>query len=236
MFSFSDQNEPSQGGNTATRIWTRRLIILLTILAAFVLAVLILDGASHITTALLIFAVAALIAYAIAPVVVIFQRVMPRWLAILLVYLLVFILLGLVMYLVVNTAVVQIFYLSLAACGRGLCPWPIHAQSHHRCDCRRGPGYIAHAICCLVRRAILHHRIHSSAGNHLRGCHCRLACIDPGLAGGDPGPGLFCGRSHHRGLRSCTSPCGQICWPKAPALVNDLNYRSPPILTLAHHP
>ncbi|SRR6266566_554284 len=108
MFSFSDQNEPSQGGNTATRVWTRRLIILLTILAAFVLAVLILDGASHITTALLIFAVAALIAYAIAPVVVIFQRVMPRWLAILLVYLLVFILLGLVMYLVVNTAVVQI--------------------------------------------------------------------------------------------------------------------------------
>jgi predicted PurR-regulated permease PerM len=108
MFSFSDQNEPSQGGNTATRVWTRRLIILLTILAAFVLAVLILNGASHITTALLIFAVAALIAYAIAPVVVIFQRVMPRWLAILLIYLLVFILLGLVMYLVVNTAVVQI--------------------------------------------------------------------------------------------------------------------------------
>src|SRR5258708_12334297 len=108
MFSLSDQNEPSEGGNTATRVWTRRLIILLTILAAFVLAVLILDGASHITTALLIFAVAALIAYAIAPVVVIFQRVMPRWLAILLVSLPPFILLCPFMYLLSNTPILPI--------------------------------------------------------------------------------------------------------------------------------
>ncbi len=112
MFSLPNRDGPPQQGTTSTRVWTRRLIIILTILAGFVLVVLILNGASHITTSILIFAVAALIAYAIAPVVELFHRVMPRALAIVAVYLIVLALFGLLMYFVVNTAVIQITQLA----------------------------------------------------------------------------------------------------------------------------
>lgn len=108
MLSPSDQSGPTQQGPTATREWTRRLIILLTIIAALVLIVLIFMGAGHIIASLLIFTVAALIAYAIAPAVDLLHRVMPRALAILAVYLVVLVLLGLLMYLVLNTAITQI--------------------------------------------------------------------------------------------------------------------------------
>jgi predicted PurR-regulated permease PerM len=108
MLSPSNQSEPTQQGPTATREWTRRLIILLTILAAVVLIVLIFMGAGHIIASLLIFTVAALIAYAIAPAVDLLHRVMPRALAILAVYLVVLVLLGLLMYFVLNTAITQI--------------------------------------------------------------------------------------------------------------------------------
>ena len=108
MLSPSNQSEPTQQGPTATREWTRRLIILLTILAAVVLIVLIFEGAGHIIASLLIFTVAALIAYAIAPAVDFLHRFMPRALAILAVYLVVLVLLGLLMYFVLNTAITQI--------------------------------------------------------------------------------------------------------------------------------
>ena len=91
-----------------TRIWNRRLIILLTILAALALAVTILWGVSHITTSVLVVVIAALIAYAIAPAVELFHKVMPRALAILLAYLIVVIILGVISYYVVSTAIFQI--------------------------------------------------------------------------------------------------------------------------------
>ena len=94
--------------NTATSIWTRRLIILLTILAAIGLGFLFLWAASYITTAILIFIVASLIAYAIIPVVEFCQRIMPRALAIVVVYVIVLGLLGMILYFIIKTMVVQL--------------------------------------------------------------------------------------------------------------------------------
>ncbi len=101
-------NEASLPHTGSTRIWYRRLIIILTLLAALVLMVMIFWGISHIITSLLVVVIAAFIAYAIAPVVEVFHKVMPRPLAILLAYLIVICILGAVSYVVVSTAVIQI--------------------------------------------------------------------------------------------------------------------------------
>jgi predicted PurR-regulated permease PerM len=108
MVSMPNQHEPSQYSTTSTSAWTRRLIILLTILAALALALVILWGASHITTSLLIFAVAALVAYAIAPLIALFKRFMPQPIAILVSYLIVLIILGMVFYLIISTMITQL--------------------------------------------------------------------------------------------------------------------------------
>src|SRR5947209_7215661 len=108
MLMEPNRNEPSHSDTGSTRIWNRRLIILLTILAAIALVVTILWGISHVITSVLVVVIAALIAYAIAPAVGILNKVMPRALAILLAYLIVFIILGVVSYSVVSTAIFQI--------------------------------------------------------------------------------------------------------------------------------
>jgi predicted PurR-regulated permease PerM len=105
--SISQHTAPAQH-STTTSLWTRRLIILLTILASVAVAAVLLWGASYITTAILIFIVASLIAYAIIPVVALFQRVMPRALAIVAVYVIVFGLLGLIIYFIIKTMVAQL--------------------------------------------------------------------------------------------------------------------------------
>src|SRR5690348_3587434 len=69
--------------------WARRRDIPIAILAWTVLVMLILWGAEHIIRTLLLLLIAALLAYVLAPLVKIFQKVMPRLLAILLVYLVV---------------------------------------------------------------------------------------------------------------------------------------------------
>jgi predicted PurR-regulated permease PerM len=107
MFSVPDQRRPVHNA-TSTQIWTRRLVILLTILAALALIAFLFWCASHIITTLLIFAVSSLIAYALAPAVEIFHRVMPRSIAILCVYLIAFVLLSLLFYIVINTAILQL--------------------------------------------------------------------------------------------------------------------------------
>lgn len=112
MFSLPNQQGPSQQSTTPTSVWTRRLIILLTILAALVLVMAVLWAAGHIITSLLILAVAALLAYAIAPAVDLFHRVMPRPIAILAVYLIVIALLGFVLYLIVRNTVTQLISLA----------------------------------------------------------------------------------------------------------------------------
>ncbi len=108
MLLEPNHNEPSHSDTGSTRSWYRRLIILLTMLAALVLAVMLFSGISHIITSLLVVVIAAFIAYAIAPVIEVFHKIMPRPLAILLAYLIVLVILGAVSYVVVSTAVFQI--------------------------------------------------------------------------------------------------------------------------------
>ncbi len=98
--------------------WVRRCGIPLSILAWTAVVALVLWGASHIARSLLILAIAALLAFAIAPLVKLLQRVMPRFLAVLIVYLFVLTGISLLVYLVVSTAVHQ--GVSLAAHARTL--------------------------------------------------------------------------------------------------------------------
>jgi predicted PurR-regulated permease PerM len=108
MYALPDQRELSQPGTSKLLVWARRLLILLTILAVIALVAVVVWGAEHVITCLLIVIIAALIAYAIVPVIEFFHKIMPRALAILLAYLCVIIILGAILYFVVSTAVFQI--------------------------------------------------------------------------------------------------------------------------------
>src|SRR5579864_4549642 len=92
--------------------WIRRCGLPFAILAWTGVALLILWLAGHVIQALLLLAFAALLAYALAPAVKLLERVMPRFLAILIVYLIVLGALGTLLYLIVNTAIVQVISLS----------------------------------------------------------------------------------------------------------------------------
>ncbi len=92
--------------------WIRRLVIPLSLLAWAGIAILILWGASHITRAILLLVVASLLAYALVPLVTFFTRIMPRFLAIIIVYLIVLGGVSVLVYLVIRTAVEQITSLS----------------------------------------------------------------------------------------------------------------------------
>jgi predicted PurR-regulated permease PerM len=92
--------------------WMRRVGLPLAILAWTGVALLILWLAGHVIQALLLLTFAALLAYALAPAVKLLERVMPRFLAILLVYLVVLGALSALLYLIVRTAIVQVISLS----------------------------------------------------------------------------------------------------------------------------
>jgi predicted PurR-regulated permease PerM len=105
--------ELSQGqtGASPSNKWTRRLVIPLTVLAWIALVAVVLWAASHIIRSLIVLAIAALLAYALAPAVKQFERVMPRLLAILIVYLIVLGGLTLLLYLVIHTFIRQVIEL-----------------------------------------------------------------------------------------------------------------------------
>ena len=92
--------------------WMRRVGLPLAILAWTGVALLILWLAGHVIRTLLLLTFAALFAYALAPAVKLLERVMPRFLAILLVYLVVLGALGVLLYLIVSTAIAQVISLS----------------------------------------------------------------------------------------------------------------------------
>lgn len=90
-----------------TMKWARRRDIPLAMLAWIVLIGLALWGASHIVHTLLLLAIAALLAYALAPGVKLLQHFLPRFLAILIMYLLVLGALSFFLYVIVSTAIAQ---------------------------------------------------------------------------------------------------------------------------------
>jgi len=97
---------------TVIATWIRRCGLPLAILAWTGVALLILWLAGHVIRTLLLLTFAALFAYALAPAVKLLERVMPRFLAILLVYLVVLGALSALLYLIVSTAIVQVISLS----------------------------------------------------------------------------------------------------------------------------
>lgn len=88
--------------------WARRRDIPIAILAWLVLGGVILWATGYIIRSLLVVVVAALLAFALTPAVKLLQRVMPRWLAVVIVYLFVLSGISLVFYAIVNTTIDQI--------------------------------------------------------------------------------------------------------------------------------
>lgn len=88
--------------------WAQRRDIPIAILAWIALVAVALWAAAHVVISLLLLAVAGLLAFALAPAVKLLQRVMPRFLAILIVYLIVFTALSMLIYFIVRTAVTQV--------------------------------------------------------------------------------------------------------------------------------
>ena len=96
----------------STSVWARRRDIPIALLAWTALAAVVLWGAGHIARTLLLLVLAALLAYALAPGVKLLERVMPRFLAILIMYIVVLGVVSLLIYFVVSTAIQQVGTLS----------------------------------------------------------------------------------------------------------------------------
>ena len=114
MLSYPQPDAKEQkAASTAT--WTRRLIISLVFLVWLVLVAAIFRLLSFVSAALLILVMAALISYAVLPLVIFFQRMMPRPLAILIVYLVILGFVAFLFYLLIVTSVAQVDSLAAAA-------------------------------------------------------------------------------------------------------------------------
>lgn len=94
-------------GEATSSKWARRRDIPIAILAWTTLVAVVLWGAGHIASTILLLIIAALLAYALAPGVKLLERVMPRFLAILIMYILVLGLVSLLIYFIISTALQQ---------------------------------------------------------------------------------------------------------------------------------
>ncbi|MBA2682059.1 MAG: AI-2E family transporter [Ktedonobacteraceae bacterium] len=102
---------PQQGDGVANK-WARRRDIPIAILAWVAMVYVVLLGASHIIRTILLLVIASLLAYALAPGVKFLQRFMPRFLAILIMYLVVLGVVSLLLYFITRTAIDQVASLS----------------------------------------------------------------------------------------------------------------------------
>lgn len=108
MSSTSDQRGALQPDPTATSVWIRRLVYLGILLITVLLIGIVLWLSSKVIAVLLILLVAALLTYAVLPVIKFLQRIMPRALAMVLVYVVAIILLGGIAYLAVKSLIPQL--------------------------------------------------------------------------------------------------------------------------------
>ncbi|MFI5274646.1 MAG: AI-2E family transporter [Ktedonobacterales bacterium] len=92
----------------ADRRWARRRDIAIAVLVWLIIASAVVWGAAHVIRAVLILIVAALLAYALMPAVVFLTQWLPRWLALLVVYLAFMSVIGALCYVIAATAVDQI--------------------------------------------------------------------------------------------------------------------------------
>lgn len=115
MFPLSSAEGPNARAGTVPVRWVRRLVVSLVFLIWLILVIIVARLLNYVSTALLILIMAALVAYGVLPLVGLFQRMMPRALAILLVYLVILGLLGLLFYMLIVTSVEQIGALAQAA-------------------------------------------------------------------------------------------------------------------------
>lgn len=87
--------------------WARRRDIAIAIVAWIAIAYVVFLAAGHIIRTILLLIIAALLAYALAPGVKLLERVMPRFLAILIMYIVVLGAVSLLIYFIISTAVQQ---------------------------------------------------------------------------------------------------------------------------------
>src|SRR5712691_3889535 len=108
----SDETVQADALMTDVTKWVRRVLIPLAILAWAGVVILILWAAGYVARTILLLVIATLLAYALSPLVTLLERVVPRFLAILLVYLIVLGGIGPLLYFIVRTTVDQIVSLS----------------------------------------------------------------------------------------------------------------------------
>ena len=108
MLSSTDQHAPVQPAPTARDVWARRLVYVCILFITVLLVGILFWLSSKVITVLLILLVAALLAYAIVPVIDLLHRIMPRVLAMVLVYLVAIVVFGFLAYITVKTLIPQL--------------------------------------------------------------------------------------------------------------------------------
>jgi predicted PurR-regulated permease PerM len=108
---------PPRPVTTTSQRWATRRDVAIATLVWVIIIVGIIWAASHVMRAILILVVAGLLAYALLPAVAFLTRFVPRWLAILVVYLAFVSVIGALGYLVVTSAIDQISALSQQVSG-----------------------------------------------------------------------------------------------------------------------
>src|SRR6266516_7689226 len=108
MLSSTVQHAPVQPVPTARDVWARRLVYLRIILITVLLVGILFWLSSKVIVVLLILLVAALLAYAVVPVIDRLHRVMPRALAMVLVYLVAIAVFAGLAYLTIKTLIPQL--------------------------------------------------------------------------------------------------------------------------------